>query len=271
MKACRRHALQRLTHEHVVRKVRNPCRYREKPGKRDEQKHTQSRERKESPQRPASEQRKRHHGGEWNQNRDGALGNRPYPDRRPRQQRPILPERQNGERGTERERAVENRSPRIGEHERHRCEREPREPAGIGTPAPAREANHDHERRNGEEQRRQAGGGFIGPEHLHRHRGGGEIHDRLVEIGKTIEMRQHEVVRLRHLAGDFRVASFVGIEQRIAAEVEAEGEDGGEQQQRQPHVCAERQSARNRAPAATKGGGMKTVTSARAWEASVTP
>ena len=62
-------------------------------------------------------------------------------------------------------------------------------------------------------------------------------------------MRQHEIVRLRHFAGDFRVATFVGIEQRIPTEVEAEREDGGEQQQRQPHVRAERERARNRGPA----------------------
>src|SRR2546429_9940558 len=57
---------------------------------------------------------------------------------------------------------------------------------------------------------------------LHHSGGGGEVDDRLVEVGQAIQVRHDVVVRLGHLAGHFGVAALVGIEQAVAVQVPAE-------------------------------------------------
>ena len=51
-------------------------------------------------------------------------------------------------------------------------------------------------------------------------------------------MRQYVVVRRRHLPRDFGITPLVGIEERIAAEVECQRQHRGEEQHRQPHIGA---------------------------------
>ena len=64
----------------------------------------------------------------------------------------------------------------------------------------------------GDERRR-----LRGAEDLHGQRCRGEVHDRFVEIGETVEVRQEIVVRRRHLARHFGVAALVRVEKLRAA------------------------------------------------------
>src|SRR2546429_8718786 len=59
---------------------------------------------------------------------------------------------------------------------------------------------------------------------LHHSGGGGEVDDRLVEVGQAIQVRHVVVVRLGHLAGHFGVAALVGVEQAGAVPVSVQGE-----------------------------------------------
>ena len=267
MKPRRRDALERLAHEDIMRELRDAGRDGEKPGQRDERKHTQAREGKQPAHRPSREQRLRDDGDEGNQNRHRSLGDGAESDRGPRQNGTLFPKRQDRRRRAEGERAVEDRRARVYKNERHRCQREPGQPARIGAPAPAREPHQQRDGREREEIRGEARGRLGGAENLHHHRGGREIDDRLVEIRQAVQMRQQIIVRLRHLARHFGIAPFVRIEQRITAEIEGECERRGEHEQRQPHVCAQR-GTRNQEPAAA--GEKKTEGRGRAWAASAT-
>ena len=236
MEAGRGDPLERLAHEHVIRERGDADRDGDEPRQRNQGEDADGAPRKQRAYRrpPFGGKGVGDHDEQGEHDRDRPLRQRAGAHRRPRDDGARFEEPEHRRGGAQRERAVEDRGARIHQREQRRGVGDAGEPARLRAPAPPGEAEQEG---NGRERRRvgrQARRRLSGSEQLHQRGGGGEVDDRLVEVGKPVQVRHEIVVGLRHLARHLGIAAFVGIEQAVPVEVPAERD--GREKQEQPRV-----------------------------------
>ena len=215
MKPRRREALERLAHEHVRRELGESVRHREKPGQAQSREQRDAGERCQAPAGRAGGERIDGHRDEGERERHRPLGERSHAHGCPRERGPLLEHADHRGGGAECEGAVEDGGMRVGEGERHGRVGQAGDPSGVGSPAPAGEPREQRDRGQGGNVGRESRRRLGWAERLHQRGGGGEVHDRLVEVGQPVEMGDQVVVGARHLARHLGVPTLVGIEEAV--------------------------------------------------------
>ncbi len=208
-------------------------RHRDEPRQHDEQEYGGAPPGEQPAHGGTRHERVRDYHQEWDCQRDRPLGEGSDAHRGPRGDGPVFDKPEDSGGRAERQGAVEDCGARVGERQHHRGIGEPGDPPRILAPAAPGKPGEQHHRREGREVGGQAGGGFRWPEGRHRPRRRDEVGDWLVEVGQPVEMRHEVIARGDHLARDFGVAAFIGVEQAVAVQIPAEGDRREEHKHRQ--------------------------------------